>query len=154
VAQSADVLAEQTGLGDAFLGATLLALATALPEVSTTIAASRNGRYSMAISNNVGSNAFCVALLFPAELLYRGGTIMEHVKETIVFVTSTGAILTSITHGACSNDRIERCSESGGTPPPSYWSTREGSPCSILSNNALCPLAMHAASTPSSVTAN
>jgi cation:H+ antiporter len=96
VAQSADVLAKQTGLGDAFLGATLLALATSLPEVSTTVAASRNGHYSMAISNIFGSNGFCVALLFLAELLYRGGTILEQVQESVVFVTAIGAIMTGI----------------------------------------------------------
>lgn len=96
VAQSADVLARQTGLGDAFLGATLLALATSLPEVSTTVAASRNGHYSMAISNIFGSNGFCVALLFLAELLYRGGTILEQVEGSVVFVTAIGAIMTSI----------------------------------------------------------
>jgi cation:H+ antiporter len=96
VAQSADVLAEQTGLGDAFLGATLLALATSLPEVSTTTAASRQGRYSMAISNVFGSNGFDVSLLFLAELLYRGGTIMEHAGGSVVFVAAIGAIMTSI----------------------------------------------------------
>lgn len=95
-AQSADVLADQTGLGDAFLGATLLALATALPEVSTTITASRGGRYSMAISNVFGSNAFCIALLFLAELLYLGGTIMAHGGAALVFVSAIGAIMTSI----------------------------------------------------------
>lgn len=96
VAQSADVLAKQTGLGDAFLGATLLALATSLPEVSTTVAASRNGHYSMAISNIFGSNGFCVALLFLAELLYHGGTILAQVQQSVVFVTAIGAILTGI----------------------------------------------------------
>lgn len=96
VAQLADVLAEQTGLGDAFLGATLLALATALPEVSTTTTAARNGRYSLAISNIFGSNAFCVALLLLAELLYGGGTIMAHVGDALVFVCAIGAIMTSI----------------------------------------------------------
>lgn len=45
--QSADVLAQQTGLGSAFLGATLLALATSLPELSTTTAASRIGAPSL-----------------------------------------------------------------------------------------------------------
>jgi cation:H+ antiporter len=96
VAQSADVLADQTGLGDAFLGATLLALATGLPEVSTTIAASRNGHYSMAISNVFGSNAFCIGLLFLAELLYRGGTILGQVELSLVFVTAIGGIMTGI----------------------------------------------------------
>jgi cation:H+ antiporter len=86
--QSADVLAQQTGLGSAFLGATLLAGATSLPELSTTTAATRNGRDSMAISNVFGSNAFDVSLLFLAELLYRGGTIIEHGGETVVFVAA------------------------------------------------------------------
>jgi cation:H+ antiporter len=96
VAQSADVLADQTGLGDAFLGATLLALATSLPEVSTTTSAARNGRYSMAISNVFGSNAFDVSLLFLADLLYRGGTIMEHAGASAIFVAAIGAIMTTI----------------------------------------------------------
>jgi cation:H+ antiporter len=96
VAQSADVLAEQTGLGDAFLGATLLALATSLPEVSTTTAASRQGRYSMAISNIFGSNGFDVSLLFLAELLYVRGAIMAHAGDSVVFVAAIGAIMTSI----------------------------------------------------------
>jgi cation:H+ antiporter len=96
VAQSADVLADQTGLGDAFLGATLLALATSLPEVSTTTTAVRNGRYNMAISNIFGSNAFDVSLLFLADLLYRGGTIMEHAGASVVFVAAIGAIMTTI----------------------------------------------------------
>lgn len=96
VAQSADVLAEQTGLGDAFLGATLLALATSLPEVSTTRAASGEGRYSMAISNVFGSNGFDISLLFLAELLYQGGTVMAHAGRSIVFVAAIGAIMTSI----------------------------------------------------------
>jgi cation:H+ antiporter len=95
-AQSADVLAHQTGLGSAFLGATLLALATSLPELSTTTAASRHGRYSVAISNVFGSNAFDVSLLFLAELLYRGGTIIENTEGSVVFVASIGAIMTSI----------------------------------------------------------
>ncbi|HEX2225561.1 MAG TPA: sodium:calcium antiporter [Candidatus Binatia bacterium] len=96
VAQSTDLLAEQTGLGDEFLGATLLALATGLPEVSTTITASRNGRYSMAISNIFGSNAFCIALLLLAELLYRGGTVMAHAGKAAIFVSAIAAIMTSI----------------------------------------------------------
>lgn len=95
-AQSADVLAEKTGLGPAFLGATLLALATSLPELSTTIAASRQGRYSMAISNVFGSNAFDVSLLFLADLLYRGGSVMAHAETSLVFVAAVGAIMTCI----------------------------------------------------------
>jgi cation:H+ antiporter len=94
--QSADALAEQTGLGDVFVGATLLALATSLPEVSTTVAASRSGRYTAAISNVFGSNAFDVSLLFVADALYREGTILSHAGNSVVFVAAIGAIMTCL----------------------------------------------------------
>jgi cation:H+ antiporter len=95
-AQSADVLAKQTGLGSAFLGATLLAIATSLPEVSTTIAAARSGRYTVAISNVFGSNAFDVALLFLADALFRGGAILALAENSAVFVAAVGAIMTCV----------------------------------------------------------
>jgi len=95
-AQTADVLAEQTGLGDAFLGATLLAIATSLPEMSTTIAAARNHRYTVAVSNVFGSNAFDVMLIFVADALYREGAILEHAEMSLVFVAAIGAFMTCI----------------------------------------------------------
>lgn len=93
---TAEGMAEQTGLGSAFMGATLLALATSLPELSTTTAAARSGRYSTAISNVFGSNAFDVALLFLAEVLYRKGTILGHAASSVVFVAALGAFMTCI----------------------------------------------------------
>lgn len=94
--QTAEVLAEKSGLGSAFLGATLLAAATSLPELSTTIAASRNDRYTVAISNIFGSNAFDVALIALADILFRDGSILAHAEPSAVFVTTIGAIMTCI----------------------------------------------------------
>lgn len=94
--RSADVLAEGTGLGSAFLGATLLASATSLPELSTTIAAARNDRYTVAISNVFGSNALTVVLLCLAEALYRGGTILAHAEPSLILVATIGALMTCI----------------------------------------------------------
>jgi cation:H+ antiporter len=50
----------------------------------------------MAISNIFGSHAFCIGLLFLAELLYRGGTILGQVGQSLVFVTAIGGIMTGI----------------------------------------------------------
>jgi cation:H+ antiporter len=94
--ETAEALARQTGLGSAFLGATLLAAATSLPELSTTTAAARNGRYTMAISNVFGSNAFDVALIFLAELLHRGGSVLERPPGTLVFIATIATIMTCI----------------------------------------------------------
>ena len=90
--QTTDALARQTGVGSAFLGATLLAAATSLPELSTTISAVRGGRYTAAISNVFGSNAFDVTLL----ALYRQGTVLAHAENTVVFVAAVGSIMTCI----------------------------------------------------------
>jgi cation:H+ antiporter len=48
---SAEAIAGQSGLGASFVGVTVLAAATSLPEISTTFAAVRLGAYTMAISN-------------------------------------------------------------------------------------------------------
>lgn len=95
-ATTADVLAQRTGLGSAFLGATLLALATSLPELSTTLAASRGGRYPLAISNVFGSNSFDVSLLLLADVLYRKGPILADVHGPVVFVAAVGAAMTCL----------------------------------------------------------
>jgi len=93
-AASADALATQTGLGSAFVGATLLAAATSLPELSTTITAARSDRYTAAISNVFGSNAFDVTLLLLAEMLSPGRTILEDVESSVVYVATIGTLMT------------------------------------------------------------
>ena len=96
LAEVGDALAVQTGLGAGFIGATLLAFASSLPELSTTIAAVRLGAYSMAISNIFGSNALLVALLFLSDAFYRQGPVLEAVDRSAVFAASTGVVTTSI----------------------------------------------------------
>jgi cation:H+ antiporter len=96
VAQVADALAGQTGLGASFVGATLVAISTSLPEVSTTIAAARLGSYSMAVSNIFGSNALLLALLFLADLLYRPGPILQAVDRSATFAAAAGIVVTSV----------------------------------------------------------
>ncbi|MGI5837000.1 MAG: sodium:calcium antiporter [Chloroflexota bacterium] len=96
LAQVGDVLAVQTGLGASIVGATLLAFASALPEMSTTIAAVRLGAYSMAISNIFGTNALLVALVFVGDLFYRQGPILESVGRSSLFAASMGIVTTSV----------------------------------------------------------
>lgn len=93
---TAESMAEQTGLGSAFLGATLLALATSLPEVTTTISAARKRRYTVAISNVFGSNSFDVSLILVADLLFREGSIMRQAEDSVLLVASIGAIMTLV----------------------------------------------------------
>ena len=94
--QLAEVIALQSGLGSSFVGVTLLAASTSLPELSTTIAAVRIGAFTMAISNIFGSNLIMVALLFPADAFYVGGRILEQADSTARFALVSGIMVTSV----------------------------------------------------------
>ncbi len=93
---SAAALSEQTGLSSSFIGVTLLASATSLPEVSATIAAVRVGAYTMAISNIFGSNLLMIALVFPADLVFSGGPILEALDSSTSFALISGVLVTAI----------------------------------------------------------
>lgn len=93
---SAETIALQTGLGSSFIGATILAASTSLPELSTTIAAARLGAYTMAISNIFGSNLIMLVLLFPADILYREGPILAAAGRTEMLSIIFGILVTAI----------------------------------------------------------
>lgn len=93
---SAEVIAVQSGLGSGFIGVTLLAGATSLPELSTTITAVRLGAYTMAISNIFGSNLIMLALVLPADLLFLDGPILASASPTLFLAISFGLVVTSI----------------------------------------------------------
>ena len=56
--KSASALAQMIGLSERFIGLTVVALGTSLPELFTSVAAARKGNADLAIGNIVGSNIF------------------------------------------------------------------------------------------------
>ena len=96
VARTGEVLSEQTGLGQSLIGATLVALATSLPEVSTTWSAIRFGAYSMAVANILGTNVLEVVLFLPADIAYRDGSLIDAMDPSASFLAALGIVLTSI----------------------------------------------------------
>lgn len=93
---SAERIADQSGLGTGFIGVTLLAAATSLPELTTSIAAVRIGAYTMAISNIFGSNLIMLVLVFPADVLLRSGPILQGTSRTVSLSLGFGLIVTTI----------------------------------------------------------
>lgn len=65
----ADSISEKTGLGRAFLGILLLATATSLPEIATSITASLRGNVSMAVHNLLGGVVMQTGVLVLADLV-------------------------------------------------------------------------------------
>ena len=93
---SAERIAEQTGLGASFVGVTLLAAATSLPELTTSITAVRMGAYTLAISNIFGSNLIMLVLVFPADILFRDGPVLQTDSEMVVASLGFAIVVTTI----------------------------------------------------------
>lgn len=91
-----ETIGEQTGIGATFVGATLLAISTSLPELSTTITAVRLGAYSMAVSNIFGSNAIDAALLFAADAVYQGESLLSVIGRPAIFMATVGIAVTMV----------------------------------------------------------
>ncbi|HNP51589.1 MAG TPA: hypothetical protein PKJ85_07315 [Nitrosomonas nitrosa] len=96
VVNLAETLADQTGLGSSFIGVSLLAITTSLPELSTSIAAVRVKAYTMAISNVFGSNLIMMFLVLPADLFFTQGPVLNQVDLSAAFALAAGILLTSI----------------------------------------------------------
>jgi cation:H+ antiporter len=60
--------AESSGLGESFIGTTILGFSTALPEFVTSITACRLGAFDLAASNLFGSCAFNMVVFFAMDL--------------------------------------------------------------------------------------
>jgi cation:H+ antiporter len=94
--RSSEALAQQTGLGESFVGVLLLALSTSLPEVSSVIGAVRRRRYEMAFGDIFGTNLFDVALIFVADLVYPGPPVLGEVGTFSAFAALLAIAVTTV----------------------------------------------------------
>jgi cation:H+ antiporter len=96
LAQSGDAIAEQTGLGSSFVGFVLVAVSTSLPEFSTALGAARLGRFTMAISDILGTNLINIGLLFVVDAVAAGEPVLNAVGSFSVFGAILGVIVTTL----------------------------------------------------------
>jgi cation:H+ antiporter len=87
-------IAEFTGLGATFIGATLVAFVTSLPELVTTISAARIGADDMAIGNLFGSNMFNMLSIGIADLFLLDGRFFSVIDQSFLLVGSIGLVMT------------------------------------------------------------
>jgi cation:H+ antiporter len=104
---SANQIAQITGIGVGFIGATLIAITTSLPELVATIAAARIGAYDLAVGNLFGSNIFNMFALGLTDLFYTPGRFLGAVDDSFAVIGLLVVILTCL--GLIGNlARIER----------------------------------------------
>jgi len=95
LAETAGELADATGLGKTFIGTTLVALCTSLPELVASLTTVKMKAYDLAIGNIFGSNAFNMILFAPLDLLHEG-SLFAAVSPTHVITCLATIVATSI----------------------------------------------------------
>ena len=95
IEQSGDHLAGKMGVQGAVFGATFLAAATALPELSSGLASVRLGDNQLAFSDIFGGNAFLPVLFLVADLL-GGRPALPAAASTDQWMAGLGIVLTGI----------------------------------------------------------
>lgn len=95
VSSSVDIAAE-TGLTAGFVGVALVAIITSLPEVITTVQASRIGAYDLAAGNLFGSNIFNIFALGVTDLFYTDGRFLAAVSPNMMLAGLLALLLTHV----------------------------------------------------------
>ncbi len=89
-------IAEIIGLGTTFIGTTLVALVTSLPELFTTLAAIKIGEEDMAIRNLFGSNMFNMFAIGLTDVFFAQGRFLAVIDPYFLLVGTLGLLMTGM----------------------------------------------------------
>ena len=73
VVENASSIARTMGISESMVALTIIALGTSLPELVTSVTATRKGEYDIAIGNVVGSNIFNIGMVIGVPIALFGG---------------------------------------------------------------------------------
>ncbi len=93
--RSGDAIAKKIGMQGILFGATILAAATSLPEISTGLASLKLKAYTLAVSDIFGGNAF-LPVLFLVAALVSGQAILPGAHKSDLYLTGLAMLLTSV----------------------------------------------------------
>ncbi len=93
--RSGDAIADHIGLSGVLFGATVLAAATSLPELSTGITSVRMKDYQLAISDIFGGNAF-LPVLFLLAVVVSGKAVLPSAQASDIYLAGLGILLTCV----------------------------------------------------------
>lgn len=105
--ESGNELANRVGVNGVIFGATVLAAASALPEISSGIAAVALGDHALAMGDILGGNAFQVCLFLVADLV-AGQPVLQSAGPQNALLAALGIALTAI-YGFGVIIRPDRC---------------------------------------------
>ncbi len=94
--QASAEIAIITGLGDSFIGVSLLSIVTSLPELLAALAAVRMGAFDLAVGNIFGSIVFNMLGLGVADFFYTEGRLLGAIDPGFALVGLLGLLLTTM----------------------------------------------------------
>ncbi|MFI1567140.1 sodium:calcium antiporter [Streptomyces sp. NPDC020490] len=95
IERSGETFFARQGLSGILFGATVLAVATSLPEISTGLTSTKLGDHQLAVSDIFGGNAFLPVLFLLAAVL-SGKPVLPAAHDTDVYLTALGIVLTGV----------------------------------------------------------
>lgn len=93
--RSGEAISTHIGMQGVLFGATVLAAATSLPEISTGLASVKMKDYQMAVSDIFGDNAF-LPVLFLLASLFSVQAVLPQAQKTDIYLTGLAMILTTV----------------------------------------------------------
>lgn len=93
VVDAASAIAESFGLSPTFIGLTIVAFGTSLPELVTSLAAARKGDADMALGNVIGSNIFNILLILGvAAIVSPMEVLTENLMDTVLLLAMSAVV--------------------------------------------------------------
>lgn len=94
VVDSASYIAEMLGVSQRMIGLTIIAMGTSLPELVTSVIATKKGEYDIAIGNVVGSNIFNMGIVIGLPVLLFGTipNITYNIVDLMVMLASAALL--------------------------------------------------------------
>ena len=99
VVDSASGLAKIIGISERMISLTIVAIGTSLPELVTSVTATKKGEYDIAIGNVVGSNIFNIGVVIGIPIALIGGIVsinFSYIDITIMIVSALLLFLFSL----------------------------------------------------------
>lgn len=93
--RAGEAASTQIGLSGVLFGATVLALTTSLPEISTGLQAVKQGDDNLAVSDILGGNAF-LPVLFLVATVISGAAVLPRANSSDIYLTALAMLLTLV----------------------------------------------------------
>lgn len=108
LAVSASQIAESAHISASFVGVLLVAAATSLPEVVTTLAAVRARAFDLAAGSLLGSNLFNMVVLVVDDVAYLDGPLLASASDQLAVSAIVAVVMTAVVMAALNYVRRSR----------------------------------------------